>query len=301
MDRKHDRRGGAPAILRLMRASIALSPIADAIAGQALARAAGGAPASGFALAGGWLAPLCLFVFGMVQNDLADRHADAAASRPRPLARGDVSLALARTLLLLAGAAALGFASLAGAQAFAIAAAMLAAISLYNLAPRHLGLGGPLVLGGIRGADLCLGAASLGLAAAAALPALAYVVYVAALSCVARMEDGALAVSRPVIAVATAIAALAAPVGIVIVAGTDPPPLAVATAVGLALWLFLAHRRLPETPAGREIGRFVGAALSGMFLFVAALAFAAGGDFSGLAVVVMFALARALVRAFPPS
>ncbi|MBI4879281.1 MAG: UbiA family prenyltransferase, partial [Planctomycetes bacterium] len=213
-DRFFSGRGSAaPGILRLVRASIALSPLADVTAGGCLAAAAGAA-ALGAATAPALACSLFLFLFGMAQNDLADRDRDALLRPERPIPSGAVSLRGARAVVLATGLAALSCGLLLPPAGRWLALLLFAAINGYNLAPRHLGAVGPLVLGLIRAGNLLLGAAALGPLRPLLPAAGCYLAYVAALSCAARLEDRAAPApaGRLRVAVRAALlAALAAP------------------------------------------------------------------------------------------
>lgn len=287
---------------RLTRISLALSPLADGLAGAALAAHFGFAK-SPAELATSLLASLALFVFGMAGNDYCDREIDRERGH-RPIPSGEVSRRAALTIVCLSAALALGFAAATSTTALVITFAMLCAIGLYNATPGHLGLFGPFVLGSIRGANLLLGA-SLALSAAY-LPAIAYVGFIGAISFVGRMEDGALRATRARIAALTTVAALAgfsAPLLAASDLGKPVAPIAVVIAAALVVWLFLRFRDLVSEPivAGPRLARFVGASLGAMFLFDASLAAQSEHVVTCGVVLLMFVGSRALVRAFPPS
>lgn len=296
-------------LLRLVRASIALSPVADGVAGMSLAVAAG-ATLDGTTAGAALGASLCLFLFGMAHNDWTDREKDARLGRARPIPAGEVSAGAALTVILIAGAGALALAATTTQEALLLAVSMVVWISCYNLAPGHLGVFGPVLLGAIRAQNLALGAAALGEPGVAVPAAVAYFVYVVAVSSAARMEDGEVAFSaaglRARLGVAQA-AGLAAPaVTLAFIDPRPPHPVAVAAlglGVALAVWIERAWRaaRAAGFGPGPTIPRLIGAALSGFFLFDASVAAAAGAWPAAAFLFLLFPVSRSLVRRFPPS
>jgi len=294
--------------LRLVRASIALSPIADGVAGLALAAAVGRAVESGpVACALG--ASLLLFLFGMSQNDWADRKKDARLGRARPIPSGEISAVVALVISLACMVGALFLAALASPAAAWLATSLVVCISLYNLAPGHGGWLGPFLLALIRAQNLALGAAALGAPRAALMPAAVYAVYVFGISAAARMEDGEVDLSVRALRgwlLVVMTAAMAAPV--VVLCGTSGPLPAtawasLAIAVGLVLWIERAWRSAltAERWTGPTLPRLIGAGLSGYFLFDGSIAVAAGAPSAGAVLLLMFPISRAMVRRFPPS
>lgn len=300
--------GGLVSLLRLVRASIALSPLADGLAGMTLACAAGAALQPG-PVAFGLLASLCLFLFGMSQNDLLDRNKDRIGRPERPIPSGAISLPQAR--LVVAGTAGLALACTIalGPTARWLVIILLSTITLYNALPRHGGPLGPILLAAIRTQNLLLGAAVLGRPEAALAVAVCTFAYVGTLSLIARLEDGEIRFGRQRLrglSWIAAMAALAAPLAATLHPGTGTPIdglLGFLVAGYLVLRIHLALRSLPATDAGLErfAGRTVGVLLSGLFLYDAAVCFAAGGTVAGTVVLLLFPLSRQLVTRFPPT
>lgn len=293
-------------LLRLVRVSIALSPIADVVAGAALA-AATGASFHRAPILFGALASLSLFCLGMSQNDLADRRKDARSGRERPIPTGMVSVGAARSVVIGSLLAALTFALCASAAALGLATAIVLLISLYNLAPAHLGPVGPVVLGSIRALNLTLGAASLS-APSAAMPAAAvYLAYITTISFVARMEDGEVEATperlRRSVRIA-AVLAVASPVVVILTergeAWTSSAGIVVAASQSWRLSRSLAAA-LASGFAGATLPRLVGTGLSGIFLIDAAVVLASGSTLPAVMLLGFFAASRVLVRRFPPS
>lgn len=298
--------GKARGLLALVRASIALSAAADGVAGLALAVAAGADPPTPTLV----LIPLIsllLFAFGMAQNDLADRAKDAAGrGRDRPIPSGAVTLPTARALVLVCGVTAFLLAWFVGPRTPWQVASLLASISLYNLGPQHLGRLGPSLLGLIRAQNLALAGVTLGETRAIVPAAVLYFLYITAVSVAARMEDGEVAPSATRLGVAVRAAQLVALIAPTAQIGHGAWQHALAgllvsgwlvTRIEAALRAALASG-LSSPPA---IPRLIGACLSGIFLFDASLALAAGQTIAGAGLLLLFPVSRMLVRRFPPS
>jgi len=154
------------ALLRLMRPPNVFTAFADSIAGLLVVRAAGVAVHDSFlALIA---ASGCLYLAGIVLNDVFDRNIDAVERPQRPIPSGEVSLGFAAALGvgLLAAGIALGF--WVGATSGAVAVALAAAIVGYDVALKHTGAG-PLCMGGCRLFNFTLGLSPL-LAAGCSVP-----------------------------------------------------------------------------------------------------------------------------------
>lgn len=290
-------------LLRLTRASLALSPIADGLAGMAIAAPVMGWPPLDTA-AIGLVCSFLLFCFGMAQNDLADRVRDRGSRRP--LATGEVRVAHARMFVIASAIACVSLSFGLPPHAQRIVLALLLLISAYNLSPHHLGPIGPLALGSIRALDLTLGAAVAGGASSAIAPAIAYGATIAAISCVSRMEDGVWRPTRLRVIVATIIAAAGVIAAPWLVESSSRESTRFLCLIASLCWIVFvarAYRALPrgELTPGIPLARFVGACLSGILFIDASLAAAAGALVVSFVILLMFPIARALVRSLPPS
>lgn len=173
-----------PPLLRLARPALAPTAAADVIAGAAFA---GGAPPLETAAAAG--AGMCIYMGGMVLNDLCDRAIDAVREPSRPLVADPSLVPRARLLaaaLLVAGLA-LGAAAGLFLHAFAVAALAVA----YDLGLKRSFPLDALAIGGARAANLSMGlaAGAYGAATPALLYAFGYLVYIGAVSGASRAED----------------------------------------------------------------------------------------------------------------
>lgn len=136
---------GLRGIYRILRLPLAVTAVADVLAGYAVAKFA--LPQNPFdwrlmALVAGTSAGL--YLFGMVQNDLVDRRRDRLLNVPRPLVTGEIGVGLAVALLILTGLLAAVCAVAVGRGVLVMAIGTFAAINLYNLAaksgPSHIAM-----------------------------------------------------------------------------------------------------------------------------------------------------------------
>lgn len=124
-------------VVRILRLPLVVTAMADSVAGYAVAllphieRFDSGRAAL---LAG---ASAGLYLFGMVENDLADIRRDRLMKVPRPLVTGDLSVAWAVVLLVLAAALAAACSIILTGGALVVAIATFAAVNLYNLAAKR--------------------------------------------------------------------------------------------------------------------------------------------------------------------
>ncbi len=299
-------------LARLVRASIALSPIADAVVSATLAHVAGVdlrpailAPAIGCSLA--------LYLFGMALNDRCDAERDAVVRPDRPIPSGAVSRRAATAVCAMTLAIALVCGALAAHDrplALGLLAGLVVSIVAYDAAPAHLAAFGPPLLGAIRGQNLLFTAAALGAERAALPAAIGYAVWIACIGWIARCEDGAVPPTRGRLGggiVALIVIAAATAVVVFLRFRPDPPWIAIAlAAAGLAIiarrFANVLRATLAVEPLVRApIPRLVGTTLSTIFLFHATITAAAGSVVVPVALALVDPLARRLARRFPPS
>ncbi len=105
------------------------------------------------------IASSCLYLAGMVFNDVFDREVDARERPNRPIPSGRISVMSACTLggLLVLGG--IGAASKVGLQSLYVAGLLTACIFLYNAWAKKTFLG-PVVMGGCRFLNVILGASA---------------------------------------------------------------------------------------------------------------------------------------------
>lgn len=213
-------------LLALIRPPNVFTAIADAVAGLLILVALGVAVPDRAVLIP--LASACLYLAGIVLNDVFDREIDAVERPSRPIPAGLVPIRTATAIgvgLLVAGVAIAGW---IGEGPRSIAAMLAACILLYNAGIKETALG-PVVMGACRGLDVAM-ALACGLALDACWPAIALggpvvlALYVAGLTYIARDEVDGNTTRR-------------ARTGLCVLAG-------LAIAVVLAL---LVHPRLPAT------------------------------------------------------
>lgn len=142
------------AIFQLIRLPNLFTAAADPIAGRLLAHGAFGDLRHGLAVP---LASVCVYAFGVVVNDIADRSEDATDRPERPIPSGNVSLVAAQTMAcgFLASAFILG--GLSGSSRVMITlSALIGSVLLYDLVFKNTLLG-PLFMGLCRSLNLAVG------------------------------------------------------------------------------------------------------------------------------------------------
>ncbi len=236
------------------------------------------------------LASACCYCAGMVWNDVFDIEQDARERPFRPLPSGRVSLSTARRLGLALFAAALAFGAVAGTKSFAVTAAIVVAVLLYDSKLKRT-WAGPLGMGACRFLNVLLG---LSVAPADAVPWLLRIhlasivgIYIVGVTWFARTEartSDAGQLWKGAIVMATALGlALLLPLHREAGAGS---PLFVYVLVAFALYLsrpVLAAIRRPE-PA--TVPPAVKRAVLGLIVLDAALACGLAGS-PGLALVLL--------------
>lgn len=222
----------AHAYLRLLRVGTLFSPAADVVAGLCVA----GQPWS-VAAVRAVAASVCAYAAGMVLNDHADRHVDAQRRPERPLPSGQIApgAALALGVALIA-------ACLALAPHRTYYALILTLVLCYDYLVKSSVAAGVVVMGTLRGLNLAAGAVTTTWAAPppeVLVAAIAYAVYIAAITLLGVLEDRADPSPRAVVAVqcvspvAACIALLAMP---------HPWPAAAVALVGAVLFVARALR-----------------------------------------------------------
>jgi 4-hydroxybenzoate polyprenyltransferase len=145
--------------IRLVRAPMLVTALADPIAGYCLARPApDGAVAPDYRnLLPVGLASLCLYAAGMVFNDCADVVRDRTLHPERPLASGRVPFTRAFTLGVGLALVALLAAQTVNLGASAAALGLALGILLYNGVTKRHWLAGAMTMGALRAGNALLG------------------------------------------------------------------------------------------------------------------------------------------------
>ncbi len=283
-------------ILRLLRIGTVFSPIADVVAGAAVAGLPLQATVARAAVASG-----LLYAAGMVWNDVADRRLDAEQRPERPLPRGDVSVPFACGLggMLLVLAVVL---SPCRHYHGLLAALVLA----YDFAGKRVAWLGVLGMACLRGLNLAM---ALAIAAATeatldpdrardlVIAAWCYGAYIAAVTILGIFEDEPSVSPRAISAVQTA-PPIVALVGIVTVQnGLWPAP---AFAV-LPLLVFLRRNAQRRSWDQAAIRRSMGWLLLGTMLYAALLTWAAGQPIVAAAIAAAILPARRIARVIAPT
>ena len=180
-------------LLRLVRPPNVFTAVADGLAGLLVLWGLGLTVPDRACLT--LVASACLYLAGIVLNDLFDRHIDARERPSRPIPSGEVSPMAAGVIgfgLMVIGLAA---AAAIGRSSMIVGGALATCILLYDGGLKKTKLG-PLVMGACRGLDVAL-AISTGLALDARWPTIAIAgpvvlaLYVTGLTYIARDEvDG---------------------------------------------------------------------------------------------------------------
>jgi 4-hydroxybenzoate polyprenyltransferase len=272
------------AYLRLLRVGMLFSPAADVVAGLAVA-----ALPWDLAAVRAALASTCVYAGGMVLNDHADRAEDALARPERPIPSGQVAprTALALGLGLLLAAVALG-----PAPAFYAGLGLL--VLAYDYAGKRVVWLGALVMAGLRGLNLSSPWLVLG---AGPLPdpllyaALAYAVYICAVTLLGWMEDQPRAKPKAVLALAV-LPPLAAELALLQTA--QPAYAALPGGVlALAFWFRVARRRTWDQVAIRAAMTWL---LLGTMLYTGLLCAGSGRPVDAVALVAAALVGRRISR-----
>jgi hypothetical protein len=98
----------------------------------------------------------CLYLAGMVWNDVFDVEADRVERPDRPIPSGDVSIGFARMLAVVLTVLGLAFAAVAGTASLAVAGALVVAILFYDAFAKNYFFGPP-AMGLCRALNILLG------------------------------------------------------------------------------------------------------------------------------------------------
>ncbi len=272
--------------LRLLRVGTLFSPAADVVAGLAVA----GEPWSILA-ARACAASVCLYAAGMVLNDHADRALDAVQRPERPIPSGQIApnTALAAGITLLAAALALS-------PCRPVHAAMAALVLAYDYGGKRVEALGVLGMALLRGINLLSGVIAVTGALPDSMPlrsaAIAYAVYIAAVTVLGIFEDERHVSARAVRAVhpvapgAALLALLTLPEG----------GFAAALGAGLALAFLLRLRDRDRIWDRRAIRASMTWLLIGTMLYTALLCMGSGRPIEASAILAAAILARRISR-----
>jgi 4-hydroxybenzoate polyprenyltransferase len=143
---------------RLLRLPNLLTVPGDPVAGFLLASAGATPPPQPLALAAAAGAALCLYLFGLILNDLMDLETDQRERPERPLPAGEITVPQARMAAIAMALSGLNLALAAGRPALFVAAALAALIVAYDAALKRVRVAGLVAMGLCRGLSLLLGA-----------------------------------------------------------------------------------------------------------------------------------------------
>lgn len=138
------------------------------------------------------LASLCLYITGLISNDLADLKEDSRDRPERPLPSGRIHRSSAVAALVFFTLAGLGLAFLSNQKVFVIACLLACTILLYNFSFKTFPVLGPLAMGFCRGTSFAMGAAAASPNVSGNVPVLiaftGLVLYIACLTLISRRE-----------------------------------------------------------------------------------------------------------------
>ena len=144
-------------LLKLVRLPGVFTAFADILAGYLIVRFAGSGAGDLRSL---WFllgTSGCIYMAGMVWNDIFDFEADSADRPDRPLPSGLLSMTSAFVVGVILSIAGLMLAMAAGMNSFLVAASLLSAVLLYDAGLKRLEIFGPVAMGSCRGLNLLLG------------------------------------------------------------------------------------------------------------------------------------------------
>lgn len=312
-------------ILKLVRLSALPSALADVCGGVGLAVSLGVAPRPQDKLPWLLLATAGIYLGGMALNDVLHAGKDKLLGKPRPIAKGDLSLAVATGITMALYAAGLAGAWFAGC--FVAAAVLCALTFLYNWLARgrhdngKVDLPWPMAAAGVAVIAACRGlhvllpviafkppAFSLG-GTIAPLFAGSVFVYFALVTVVSLFEDsgGGRRALRAVSMLLLPVV-LALPLWVMLrpgapastILGTLAPLL---TSAGLLLILWRVLDAARANPIPPKLGAVVGTGIRGECLLMAAfaMALAPSQPWWALAAMACYPLARLLARWISPT
>ncbi|HEU0031980.1 MAG TPA: UbiA family prenyltransferase [Kofleriaceae bacterium] len=291
-------------LLMLLRPPNVFTAFADSLAGLVVLLALGIAvPDRACAIL---LSSGCLYLAGIVLNDVFDRDIDARERPTRPIPAGLVPL---RTAVLLGAGLMTGGVAIAlwvGRVPGLVALVLAGTILLYDAGAKSTKLG-PLVMGACRGLDMALGLAT-GLALDARWPTIAIAgpivlaLYVAGLTYIARDEvDGNTARRARTGLAFLALLAAAAVIGLVATPGLPAsswawPWIGLALLLGYKNWAPVWHRH-----DGRSTGRAIGGGIMLIPVIDATVCAIAGMPFWAIGVAMLVFPALVLKQFFSPT
>jgi 4-hydroxybenzoate polyprenyltransferase len=291
-------------LLTLLRPPNVFTAFADSLAGLIMLVGLGVAvPADAWAIVP---ASGCLYLAGIVLNDVFDREIDARERPTRPIPSGLVPLRTAVLLGAVLMCAGLVIAVVVGRAPGIIALILAGCILLYDAGAKSTKLG-PLVMGACRGLNMALGL-STGLGITARWPAVAIAgplvlaLYVAGLTHLARDEVGGNTARRARTGLAfLAFVAIGALIGIVATPGLRVSPWAwlwvlLVLVLGYRNWAPVWHRH-----DSASTGRAVGGGIMLIPVLDATVAAVAGMPFWAIAVALLAVPALVLKRFFSPT
>ncbi|MCA9674292.1 MAG: UbiA family prenyltransferase [Kofleriaceae bacterium] len=292
------------ALLRLIRPPNVFTAMADALAGLLVLWGLGiEVPDRATAVL---IASACLYLSGIVLNDVFDRDIDARERPTRPIPSGEISVRFAAMLGVGLMAAGVAIAATLGRTPAVVATVLAGTILAYDTILKHTKLG-PLAMGACRGLDVALGI-SVGLPWAGGWPVAALAgpivlaLYVAGLTYIARDEvDGNTARRARTGLTFMAVLGAGVLVGLVVCPSVPRsawawPWVLVALTLAYKNWSPLWRRH-----DGPSTGRAIGGGILLIPVIDASIAAVAGTPFWAVAVALLAVPALVLKQFFSPT
>ena len=247
----------------------------------------------------------CIYLGGMVLNDVCDVVQDHRERPGRPIPSGRVRRGTALALAVALLAAGVAMAACVSAESVVIAAALVGCVIAYDALLKRT-LAGPLVMGACRGLNISLAmstSAMLGTGPALYV-ALSLGFYVAGVTWFARREASSTARWQLAISSAVIDLAIASLVGLLVLESHGQSVVRYAYYVVILLllvWVGRATYSTIEEPGPGKVQAAVGKALMGIVLFDAAIVCAVRGPVWAAAVVALVIPATLLSRRVSPT
>ncbi len=228
------------------------------------------------------LTALCLYVGGLIGNDVADETEDWRDRPDRPIPSGHVTRSQAMTASAVCVVVGFWLAWMAGINTFVAAVFTQAAICAYNGGLKRYPIVGALAMGACRGGSVLLGATAAGWLGAshvaAFVVAIGIALYIAAVTAIAdrETEEVRLGMRRGLPLVV--LAGLWCAVGVLLRTRLHTEQVLLFLLLGATAmaWAGLQATRLRDVPPPPVVGRSVGALIRGLLLVQAGFCVFAG-------------------------
>lgn len=291
--------------LQLVRPPNLFTVPGDPLAGFVVAGVgAGGVPSLSLAVLP-VLSALCLYVGGLIGNDVADEAEDRRDRPERPIPSGRISRREALAAAVLCGVLGLLLALAAGGRVFLAAVLVQVAVLAYNGGLKRFTIPGALAMGACRGGSVLLGATAVGWPACGSsglvvVLAIGMMLYIAGVTWIADRETETLRLGFRRWLPLVIVLGLWALAGVSHARWRQMPVVFWLLGGAAAAWSIRQAWQLRGTPPPPAVGRSVGALIRGLLLMQ--VGFCALGGTHGLAaaagLLVLWPLSAVVARWF---